>query len=60
MTVRGSVTERSMFAFWMSGIEDQPERSGEICVALTENHTHGVEWVVPVTGSGSRAYGFAK
>jgi hypothetical protein len=22
-----------MFAFWMSGIEDQPERSGEMCVA---------------------------
>ena len=24
---------RSMFAFWMSGIEDRPERCGEICVA---------------------------
>lgn len=33
VTMRGSVTEQSMFAFWMSGIEDQPERSGEICVA---------------------------
>jgi hypothetical protein len=31
--MRGVVTERSMFAFWMSGIEDRPERSGEICVA---------------------------
>ncbi|WP_035812958.1 glycoside hydrolase family 16 protein [Jiangella gansuensis] len=31
--MRGTVTERSMFAFWMSGIEDRPERSGEICVA---------------------------
>jgi hypothetical protein len=31
--MRAIVTERSMFAFWMSGIEDQPERSGEICVA---------------------------
>jgi hypothetical protein len=31
--MRGIVTTRSMFAFWMSGIEDQPERSGEICVA---------------------------
>lgn len=29
----GVVTARSMFAFWMSGIEDRPERSGEICVA---------------------------
>jgi Glycosyl hydrolases family 16 len=31
--MRGVITPRSMFAFWMSGIEDQPERSGEICVA---------------------------
>jgi Glycosyl hydrolases family 16 len=33
ITMRGTVTPRSMFAFWMSGIEDRPERSGEICVA---------------------------
>lgn len=31
--MRGIVTERSMFAFWLSGIEDRPEHSGEICVA---------------------------
>jgi hypothetical protein len=31
--MRGLITPRSMFALWMSGIEDQPERSGEICVA---------------------------
>jgi len=31
--MRGVVTARSMFAFWMSGIEDRPEHSGEICVA---------------------------
>lgn len=31
--MRGEVSPRSMFAFWMSGIEDIPERSGEICVA---------------------------
>jgi hypothetical protein len=31
--MRGEVTTRSMFAFWLSGIEDQPERCGEICVA---------------------------
>jgi hypothetical protein len=31
--MRARVTSRSMFAFWMSGIEDRPERSGEICVA---------------------------
>ena len=31
--MRGVVSARSMFAFWMSGIEDRPERAGEICVA---------------------------
>lgn len=31
--MRGTITSRSMFAFWMSGIADQPQRSGEICVA---------------------------
>ena len=31
--MRGVVTPRSMFAFWMSGIEDRSERSGEVCVA---------------------------
>lgn len=30
--MRGEVSPRSMVAFWMSGIEDVPERSGEICV----------------------------
>ena len=30
--MRGVVSPRSMVAFWMSGIEDQPHRSGEICV----------------------------
>lgn len=31
--MRGLITGRSMVAFWMSGIEDRPECSGEICVA---------------------------
>ncbi len=31
--MRGVITRRSMVAFWMSGIEDEPQRSGEICVA---------------------------
>jgi hypothetical protein len=31
--MRAVVSPRSMVAFWMSGIEDVPERSGEICVA---------------------------
>ncbi|HEV7961593.1 MAG TPA: glycoside hydrolase family 16 protein [Actinoplanes sp.] len=29
---RGVITPRSMVAFWMSGIEDTPQHSGEICV----------------------------
>ncbi|MGA5305336.1 glycoside hydrolase family 16 protein [Nucisporomicrobium flavum] len=29
---RGIVTPRSMVAFWMSGTEDKPQHSGEICV----------------------------
>jgi len=46
VTMRGSVTERSMLAFWLSGIEDRPERSGEICVVeifgsdLTDGGAH--------------------
>jgi hypothetical protein len=29
---RGVITPRSMVAFWLSGLEDEPSRSGEICV----------------------------
>ncbi|MET0697999.1 MAG: glycoside hydrolase family 16 protein [Acidimicrobiia bacterium] len=31
--MRGDLTPRSMFGFWLAGIEDRPERSGEILVA---------------------------
>lgn len=31
--MRGTITPRSMVAFWMSGIEDEPARSGEVCAA---------------------------
>jgi hypothetical protein len=30
---RGVVSQRSMVGLWLAGIEDQPERSAEICVA---------------------------
>ncbi|MFI5893180.1 glycoside hydrolase family 16 protein [Actinoplanes sp. NPDC051513] len=30
--MRGIITPRSMVAFWLSGIEDEPSKSGEICV----------------------------
>ena len=33
ITMRARITRRSMFAFWLSGIEDEPHRAGEICVA---------------------------
>lgn len=33
MRARGVVTPRSMVAFWLVGLEDQPQRSAEICVA---------------------------
>ena len=32
MRARAVISPRSMVAFWMSGIEDTPQRSGEICV----------------------------
>ncbi len=32
LRARGVITPRSMVAFWMSGIEDKPQHSGEICV----------------------------
>jgi Glycosyl hydrolases family 16 len=33
LRARGVITPRSMVAFWMVGLEDEPERSAEICVA---------------------------
>jgi hypothetical protein len=33
MRARGFITKRSMFAWWMVGLEDVPDRCAEICVA---------------------------
>jgi hypothetical protein len=33
MRARAVVSERSMVAFWLVGLEDQPDRCAEICVA---------------------------
>jgi len=33
LRARGVVTDQSMVAFWLVGLEDRPERSAEICVA---------------------------
>ena len=41
LRARGVVTPRSMAAFWMIGLEDHPDRSGEICV--TEMFGNAVE-----------------
>ena len=41
LRARGVVTPRSMVAFWMIGLEDRPERAGEICV--TEMFGNAVE-----------------
>ncbi|GIE96523.1 glycoside hydrolase family 16 protein [Paractinoplanes rishiriensis] len=40
---RGVISPRSMVAFWLSGIEDRPERSAEICVMeIFGTAPHGV------------------
>jgi hypothetical protein len=42
VTMRATITRRSMVAFWLSGFEDRPERSGEICVAeIFGDQLHG-------------------
>ncbi|MFT4235607.1 MAG: glycoside hydrolase family 16 protein [Microbacterium sp.] len=33
VTMSGDVSPRSMFADWLSGVEETPEQSGEICIA---------------------------
>lgn len=43
--MRAVVSPSSMYAFWMAGIEDRPERSGEICVAEVFGDTVGEQGV---------------
>jgi Glycosyl hydrolases family 16 len=38
MRARGFITQRSMFAWWMVGLEDVPDRCAEICVAEVFGH----------------------
>lgn len=52
--MRATLSPRSMFAFWMSGIEDQPERSGEICVA--EVFGSGIHGKAVEVGMGVRRF----
>ncbi len=52
--MRGVVTERSMVACWMVGFEDQPEPSGEICIA--EIFGDAMEGDVAAVGMGVHAF----
>lgn len=55
LRARGVVTPRSMVAWWMSGLEDTPERCGEICVA--EVFGDAVEpGVAAAVGAGLKAF----
>jgi hypothetical protein len=48
--MRAIVSTRSMFAFWMAGFEDTPERAGEICVAEVFGDTVGARTADVGTG----------
>jgi hypothetical protein len=53
--MRAVVSTRSMFAFWLAGIEDTAERSGEICVA--EVFGDGIADGVAEVGTGVKKLG---
>ena len=52
--MRGILTPRSMFGFWLAGIEDRPERSGEILVA--EVFGESIEDGSAAVGMGIRSF----
>lgn len=52
--MRATITERSMFGFWLSGIEDRPERSGE--VLLVEVFGDAVDGGYAEVGMGIRKF----
>lgn len=52
--MRGVLTPRSMFGFWLAGIEDRPERSGEILVAEVFGDT--IENGSAAVGMGIRSF----
>jgi len=52
--MRGALTPRSMFGFWLAGIEDRPERSGEILVA--EVFGEAIEEGTAAIGMGIRTF----
>ena len=52
--MRGTLTPRSMFGFWLAGIEDRPELSGEILVA--EVFGEAIEDGSAAVGMGIRSF----
>jgi hypothetical protein len=52
--MRAELTPRSMFGFWMAGIEDRPEHSGEILVAEVFGDT--IEDSSAAVGMGIRSF----
>jgi len=52
--MRGALTPRSMFGFWLAGIEDRPERSGEILIAEVFGDT--IEDGSAAVGMGIRSF----
>lgn len=52
--MRAELTPRSMFGFWLAGIEDRPERSGEILVAEVFGDT--IEDGSAAVGMGIRSF----
>jgi Glycosyl hydrolases family 16 len=52
--MRGTLTPRSMFGFWLAGIEDRPERSAEILVAEVFGET--LEEGTAAVGMGIRSF----
>ena len=54
IVMRGELTPRSMFGAWLAGIEDSPERSGEILLA--EVFGEAVEGGSAAVGMGIRSF----
>jgi hypothetical protein len=54
VTMRAELTPRSMFGFWLAGIEDRPESSGEILVAEVFGDT--IEDGSAAVGMGIRSF----
>jgi hypothetical protein len=54
VVMRGEISPRSMFGVWLAGIEDRPERSGEILIA--EVFGDSIEGGSAEVGMGTRSF----